>query len=70
MVSKNGGPFLLGSDITIADLCIYQMLADGAHGGDEASYPNLVRLYKAVAARPGVQKLLKAQADAKKKPKM
>ncbi|KAI9030241.1 glutathione S-transferase [Hyaloraphidium curvatum] len=66
LVSKHGGPYLLGNDVSIADFVIYQMLADGAHGGDEKTYPNLIRLYKAVQARPGVQKLLKAQADAKK----
>jgi glutathione S-transferase len=70
MLSKHGGPFLLGNDITIGDLCIFQMLYDGAHGGDEKSYPNLARLHKAVLARPGVAKLLQQQADAKKKPKM
>lgn len=43
------------------------MLAENAHGNATAKdYPNLMRLFEAVKARPGVQALLKRQADAKK----
>lgn len=61
---SQSGPFVIGKDVTYADLVIYQichdeqLVQDGRAGLKE--YPRLAKLVDAVESRPNVQKFLKS----------
>ena len=60
------GPFIIGNDITYADLVIFQLcidenlIQDGRKGLQ--SYPRLVQLVDAVQARPNIKKFFESDA--------
>ncbi|KAF1344812.1 glutathione S-transferase [Delphinella strobiligena] len=61
---SQSGPFVIGKDITYADLVIYQichdeqLVQDGRAGLEK--YPRLAKLVDAVESRPNVQKFLQS----------
>jgi len=59
------GPYLLGEHLCVADLFTFQTLNELPvairNAEEEAKFPELVKLWKAVAARPGIAKLLENQ---------
>ena len=60
------GPFIIGNDITYADLVLFQILhdesliQDGRKGLQD--YPRLVKLVDAVQSRPNIQKFFNSDA--------
>lgn len=58
-------PFLGGATYSIADIATFPWLrvADMLIGAEKAKYPNVLRWVDTIAARPGVQRALKAVDD-------
>ena len=54
-IEKSGGPWLLGKDITLADVAVMPALvrmADLGHAGDWQDLPRVVRWYEKIRAEP------------------
>lgn len=63
---SNSGPFIIGKEVTYADLVLYQIIhdeglsQDGQKGLKDGGYNRLAQLTAAVEARPNVAAFLKS----------
>jgi len=56
-------PFLAGEDYSVADMAVYPWIQPDMHGIDLQTYPNVLRWYEAIKARPAVQQAYKLLAE-------